>query len=135
MKQTLGIIVFLLAACASRSSHLPCHATPEMFCGVFAQIDDTLSQKDKETLRNASEQEIGSMHHDFGAAVRNSFHLWEENELTRYFRSIGVDHPDIMSGVLIRGYVAYLNGREANLAAIAQQSIPPPPPPEPPARP
>jgi len=66
----------------------------------------------------------------FGMHLRNLLHLWEQNELTRYFRSVGVDHPDAMSYVLTRGYIAYLNGREVNIPSLAPK-LPPPPPPEP----
>jgi hypothetical protein len=121
-----------LSACASRE--MRCSATPKLFCAEFGKLDQMLSSKDIEQLRSANESDIGAMHLGFGGEIRSSLHLWEKNDITDYFNSVGITHPDIMSGVVIRGYVAYLNGRSADMAEIAKQSVPPPPPLEPAAR-
>jgi hypothetical protein len=94
-------------------------------------MDDTLSEKDKAFLRTAPKHEIGEMTNTLGASVRATFHLWKNNEQTQYFRSLGVDHPDMMSGVVVYGYIAYLQGRSVDLRTIAQEMVLPPPPPEP----
>jgi len=99
---------------------------------MAAQIDESLSEKDKAFLRAAPKRDIGLLTNTFGASVRATFHLWENNELTRYFRSLGVDHPDMMSGVVVYGYVAYLQGRNVDLRTIVQELTLPTPPPEPP---
>lgn len=105
-----------------------------MVCNVFAKIDDSLSQKDKETLRNTAANDLIKFHFTFSMGLRNSF-LWQDNDLTRYFRSIGIEHPDIMSDILTRAYVQYLNGQKVDLPAMARAAFSPPPPPEPPGWP
>jgi hypothetical protein len=99
---------------------------------MAAQIDDSLSEKDKAFLLSASKRDVGLTMDTLGASVRTSFHLWQDNEQTRYFRSLGVNHPDMMSGVIVYGYIAYLQGRSVDLRTVAQEMALPPPPPEPP---
>ena len=124
--------LFLFASGAQKSNHAVCRAKPPMLCNVFAKIDDSLSSKEKETLRDTPASELIKFHFSFGATLRQWFHLWSQNDLTRYFRSLGVSHPEIMSDMLTRAYVQYLNGQEVNLPAMSRAAMPPPPPPEPP---
>jgi hypothetical protein len=104
-----------------------------MVCSAFFKIDDSLSQKNKVALRKAAQdKDLSRFVPGFSWELRNSFDLWGSNDLTHYFQSIGVSHPDIMSDILAIAYARYLNGQSVDLLAMARATIPPPPPPKPP---
>jgi hypothetical protein len=130
---TFGISV-LLGACASAGDKkAQCNVDPAIFCAPFELLSTELSAQDKDRLLQATPTDIILMHHGFGTGIRNRFGLWHGNELTRFFKANGVDHPDSMSGPFITGFIGYLQGQDVVMTQeIAKLPPPPPPPPEPP---
>lgn len=52
----------------------------------------------------------------FGRQVRNNFGLWDnENELTKYFNSIGIFHADDMYKIIMDSYICELNNKPYDL--------------------
>jgi len=47
---------------------------------AVAQILDKMSEKDKEIVRATKEYELIKFHFGWGTGIRNSFHLWGDNE-------------------------------------------------------
>ena len=65
------------------------------------QLLSTMSTKDKELLKNTSEENlITNSHFEFGTYIRNKFGLWGRNK--ELLKSCGCVHPDDASSVIIR---------------------------------
>ena len=43
----------------------------------------------------------GRYHLGFGMWMRNNWGLWKSSRLSRYFNSLGVYHPDDMTGIIL----------------------------------
>lgn len=73
-------------------------------------------------FRECDEEDVIYYHHALGRALRNGKiacqSLWEDNDLTKEFRDIGIWHADDMSWVLIIGAHRIINGRPVKLEEI-----------------
>lgn len=57
-----------------------------------------------------------SFHHTIGRSIRNSYNLWESNsQLHKEFNTIGVYHPDDMSGIILETVYRILTGKKIDL--------------------
>lgn len=132
--KNLAILVFLgtLVGCQHRAA-VKCDVDPEIFCAPFKEVAAEMPDSVKKKLLALPKEEYWKLHFGLGMAVRNRFGLWEDNELTRFFRANGIDHPDSMSGPFIDGYVLYLQGKPVAMKGLLEQHIVPPPPPESPS--
>ncbi len=115
----------MVAGCQHRPPP-PCNVAPALFCEPFETLASGLSAGDRKLLSGMSLEDIGKLHFDFGMYVRNRLGLWQSNELTRYFRSNGVDHADDMSTPLVQGLALYLRGAPVVLKELIAQHQPPP---------
>jgi hypothetical protein len=91
--------------------------------------------QDKEAFKNHPEETvIEDSHKNLSRFLRNKWHLWwspewvmtakemgkeeyptEIPELVKWFKSIGVDYADDMSGIIIISYHKYLNNKPYDL--------------------
>lgn len=58
------------------------------------------------------EKAMGTAHHGIGRALRNELELWGKNNLTEYFKQIGISHPDDMSGIILTSFHRKINGKD-----------------------
>ena len=131
----LLFLPLLCALWACADSGAPrCKIEPQIFCAPYAKWQADMPPEAAEKLKHMTRQEIRLLTPAFGQGVRNEFGLWQDNEITRFFKSTGLDHPDYMSAPFTIGFVAYLNSQSADMAEIARQYIPPEPPPPPPGQ-
>lgn len=72
-----------------------------------------MSKKEASKFKLIPEENLaGEFHFGVGARIRHKFKLWEEGTTTvKYFNSIGIKHPDDMSGIIILCLHRYLNGK------------------------
>ena len=54
-------------------------------------------------------------HFESGTWIRNKWKLWSRGKLSKYFNSIGVFHPDDMSGIILTSYYRHLKGQDREL--------------------
>ncbi len=73
---------------------------------------DTVKQKIIEMSENDF---IANAHFGLGMWIRNNWGLWKGNELAKYFNSIGIYHPDDMSGIILTSYYRELHGQDWNV--------------------
>lgn len=67
----------------------------------------------KQKILNMTEDEfMGGAHMGLGMWMRNNWGLWKGKELAGYFNSIGIYHPDDMSGIILTSYYRELHGQE-----------------------
>ncbi len=55
---------------------------------------------------------IARSHHGIGRTLRNELGLWQENELTKFFNNLDIEHADDMSGILLTCFHRKLNGKD-----------------------
>ncbi|MFA9212625.1 MAG: DUF6794 domain-containing protein [Candidatus Methylacidiphilales bacterium] len=60
-------------------------------------------------------QFISNFHFSLGIWIRNNWELWKGGELSKYFNSIGIFHPDDMSGIIMTSYYRHLKGIDRDL--------------------
>ena len=48
------------------------------------------------------------MHIGLGLRIRNEWGLWSGSRLAVYFRNLGINHPDDMSGIVLESYVRHV---------------------------
>jgi hypothetical protein len=115
--------------------------TPETLEECYAYLDKFL--QDKEVFKNVDDEAVSGIgHHTLGRWLRNQWHLWwsekfaeesiEEKDslypqtkpaLKTFFENLGITHPDDMTGIVIRSYHRYLNGRPVELEKQVEQTI------------
>ena len=54
------------------------------------------------------------MHFGLGMGIRNTWGLWGDSRLAKYFKKHGIKHPDNMSGIILDAYVNHLKGKPTN---------------------
>ena len=62
-----------------------------------------------------SEDDMVRYHHGLGTGLRNSWGLWGGSRLRDYFHSVGLEHPDDMSGVILDSFWRRLHGKPIRL--------------------
>ena len=114
---------------------------PKNLKDSFAQLDRLLPDTLKQKLKHPDPEYGLSMYHfSLGLWMRNNWQLWGGSRLQKYFEGLGVHHPDDMSGIILRSYSDYLNGKSIDERAIKPLTVaeptpiaalpsPPPPPP------
>lgn len=89
---------------------------PQNLDECLSKLDLMLTDADKDTIRSMSEHDFAaSQHFSLGLHMRNYWGLWKEKELYHFFDSLGVTHPENMSGLILVSYHRYLNSKEIGL--------------------
>lgn len=88
--------------------------TPEIYIpkdleDCFRELNKNLRPEDIEKIKSG-EITVSSMHFGLGMGLRNRWELWGGSRLAKYFNSIGINHPDDMSGIILESYVRKLRG-------------------------
>lgn len=114
---------------------------PETLEECFAYLDKFL--QDKDTFKGVDDEAVTAIgHNTLGRWLRNQWHLWwsekfasesiEEKDsvypqtkplIKTFFENLGVNHPDDMSGIVIRSYHRHLNARPVELEKQVEQTI------------
>ena len=67
-------------------------------------------------IKSLEEDEyVGQVHFSQGMWIRNNWNLWKGGDLAKYFNSIGIVHPDDMSGIIFSCFYRDLNGLPWNV--------------------
>lgn len=74
------------------------------------QLDKILSEEDKEYIKGLLKEDVlKHLHFGLGMWIRNNWGLWGGSRLQQYFFDKKIDHPDGMSGEILRAYYNWLN--------------------------
>jgi len=80
------------------------------------QLDSIFADSIKTKIKILTEDEFsGRYHRGLGTWMRNNWGLWKGSELSKHFNSIGVYHPDDMTGIIFYSYHRQLMGHEIKL--------------------
>ncbi len=61
------------------------------------------------------EEAMSYVHFAGGVNLRNNLNLWHENDLTKWFNSVGITHADDMSGIIFTSTHRKLNNKKIDL--------------------
>jgi hypothetical protein len=113
--------LFLLASCASKQpnceSGYPDDYVPNDLNSAIEYLNCVWDEDSKAELINKDEDEVmAELHFGTGLSIRNGWGLWAgENELVKYFNSLGIHNPDDMSGIILTSFYRQLNDMEIRL--------------------
>jgi hypothetical protein len=105
----LFTLVLLILGCTSTDSVIKSQP-PSTLNEAVSRLQSTLPQKDLNTLKSGTEQDLHKYHHGFGTGLRNSWGLWSNSKLSNWFNDKGIHHPDDMSSIIIMSLYRELNG-------------------------
>ncbi|MDD4578880.1 MAG: hypothetical protein PHS75_10080 [Anaerolineaceae bacterium] len=109
------ILIFLLIS-TSICAQIDCGKYPDKY--VPTDLEDALnyldckwSKSDKDGFKNKPENDaVIELHFGTGMGIRNSWGLWKgDSGIAKYFRNLGINHPDDMSGIILTSFHRYLN--------------------------
>jgi hypothetical protein len=111
----LSIFLAVAAVAAPERS-----AIPQDLDAALALLDELLPDADKVTFKSTAEADaVRAQHFGIGRWIRSEWRLSNGSALARHFLALGVDHPDDMSGIILRSFWRRLNGRPLEVEAQA----------------
>ena len=126
---TLELLLLIAAPVATRGQagasarRADSLATASRIRGVYIPRDlrealDSLPHLSPELVRrfqSEPEDSLPKYHLCIGMSIRNNWGLWAGSRLARYFRRLGVRHPDDMSGIILTSLWRELNHQPIHL--------------------
>lgn len=92
-----------------KSDTIDCVYIPMDLDDCCVQLDQLLSEEDKEYIKNLPDKkETIKLHMSLGMWIRNNWGLWGGSRLQKYLFDIS-DHPDGMSSIILEHYYDWLN--------------------------
>lgn len=90
---------------------------PKNLEDCFAELEKNSDQKSlEEWLLRDEEDAVYNIHFGAGMGIRNNWGLWEgENELCKFFHSIGIKHADDMSAIIFFSFHRHKKGNPIKL--------------------
>jgi hypothetical protein len=74
---------------------------PKNLDEAIAYLEARLTNEDREKLKTA---DMAQFHFTTGMNMRNSWGLWSGSPLKQWFNSIGIEHADDMSGIIMKAF-------------------------------
>lgn len=120
MKNTIAII--LLCAISIVFSQDNCKDYNESY--IPKNLNDAIeylnckwSESDKAEFKNKEESDaVGALHFGTGKGIRNNWELWKgKNQISKFFKSRGIFHPDDMSAIILTSFHRKLNEKPIDL--------------------
>jgi hypothetical protein len=91
---------------------------PKDLNDCFRRIDALWNDSTKQKVKSWTEDEFsGRAHLGFGMWMRNNWQLWAGSRLSSYFNTLGIYHPEDMSGIILDSYHRHLTKRALDLPA------------------
>ncbi len=90
---------------------------PKDLQDALVELDRIMGDRGRrETLEADSESKMSMHHLGVGMWMRNAWGLWGgESPLSAYFHSLGIFHPDDMSGIVLDSYWRTVHGKPVDL--------------------
>lgn len=77
----------------------------------FIKLNKMLSQDQIKKIKRITEVSMNHYHHGFGTSLRNSWGLWGDSVLAKWFNERGIHHADDMSCIILTSFWRYMNGK------------------------
>ena len=82
---------------------------------AFKELNKMLHPDLIKEMKDGEESGIWQYHMGLGLWMRNNWVLWGGGRLAKYFNSLGIYHPDDMSGIILTSFCRRLNGKPLRL--------------------
>ena len=76
---------------------------------AYKLLDGSLSDEDIAYIRDCTDEDLAMMHFGLGLWIRNNWIYQSNNKIVKEFAKRGINHPDDISGLIIKGYRLHLN--------------------------
>jgi len=86
---------------------------PKDLNDCFKELNKLLAKGDIDKIKKGKVDAV-DMHFGLGMGIRNTWGLWGDSRLAKYFKKHGIKHPDNMSGIILDSYVDHLKGKPIN---------------------
>jgi hypothetical protein len=109
-------LLFSVVALGQAGSKRDLKYKPKTLDEAVLQLEKMHHDTTKQRILAMTEAQFrGNAHFGLGLWMRNNWGLWKGTELSRYFNSIGISHPDDMSGIILTSYYRHLKGQDREL--------------------
>lgn len=99
---SLIFVSLLVGSCKHTGDTQAYVVVPKNLDEAHAQLLRDMPAEEQERIRNMkSEDEMIRYHFGAGMGIRNSWGLWGDSPLAKYFKDLGIHHPDDMSGIIM----------------------------------
>lgn len=98
---------------------------PESLEAAYLDLHKRLCPEELSHVKNSPIERVVSLaHHGIGRWIRNNWGLWSQRgPLYEYFVSLGLWHADDMSGIILKGFVSYLQKVEFDIDKEVQHYL------------
>ena len=79
-----------------------------------------LTDENRKFIEDAGDDYATSAHFGGGMGMRNSWGLWGDSPLSRYFARLGIYHADDMSSIINEAFSRKVRGKDIQLAKLVQ---------------
>jgi hypothetical protein len=100
----------------------PPPALPASLTEALDSLERRLSPPQLAFIRDSAGEDMGAFHMTLGLTLRNRWGLWAGSRLAQYFNSVGIYHPDDMSGIILTSLWRRLHGRPIDLARQVREA-------------
>ena len=77
---------------------------------IVEDILKDMSEADKTTVMNTTEDDLIQFHNSWGMGIRNGYNLWHDKALVK---ELGAEHPDDASMIIIKAVWKALQEKES----------------------
>lgn len=93
---------------------------PKTLDEALALMMEGLTDEDRKLVEDAGEAYAILTHFGGGMGMRNSWGLWDDSPLSRYFARLGIFHADDMSDIINKAFSRRVRGKEIQLDDLVQ---------------
>jgi len=88
---------------------------PKNLEDCFVELKKMLHPELIKEMKSGLEKGMNKYHRGLGMWMRNNWGLWSESQLSKYFKKLGIHHPDDMSGIILDSFWRHLNNQSLEL--------------------
>jgi hypothetical protein len=88
---------------------------PKDLYDCFSELEKMLHPDLIAEMKADQEPDMVKYHFGLGMWMRNSWGLWSNSRLAKYFEGHGLTHPDDISGTILTSFYRYLHGEDLRL--------------------
>lgn len=113
---TTVLFLFLSDALGQPPSKFNPNYKPKTLDEAIFQLEKLHHDTTKVQILSMTEDQFTiRSHFGMGMWIRNNWGLWGGGKLSKYFKSIGIFHPDDMSGIILTSYYRHLKRQDLEL--------------------
>jgi len=87
----------------------------------LVELEKLLINEDYLSIKNGTEEDVLLWHPSLGRYLRNTWGLWQESRLAKWFNKKGINHPDEMSHIVLVAFWRDINSEFINLEELIEE--------------